>query len=82
MLTTREQMGLATVETNGSVLRVMSIIMTTISLRKIPSIGSVQKLVEIIREVEDIENSLNSIDRGISQRHWRRHLSDTLLIHN
>ena len=49
----REQMGLATVETNGSVVRGLSSMMHTLSLRHIPSIGSVQILVGIISEVHD-----------------------------
>ena len=67
----REQMGIYTVETNGSVVRVMSSIMPTLSLRHIPSIGSVQRVVEIIFEVEDMENTLESIDWCIDQQHWR-----------
>ena len=54
-------MGLSTVETNGSVVRVMSSMIPKLCLGQIPSIGSVQRVVGIIREVEDIENALESI---------------------
>ena len=62
-----EQMGLATVEKNGSVVRVMRSMMPTLYLRNIPSVGSVQILVGIIREVEYIENALKIIAQGIKQ---------------
>ena len=61
MLTIREHMGLVTVETNGSLVRVLSSIMPMISLIHIPSIGSVQIMIVIICEVEDIEDALDSI---------------------
>ena len=75
-------MGLATVETNWRVTRVIISIMPTLYLRHIPSIGSVQRMVVIIREVEDIENALKSIAQDINQLHWRSLLSDALLIHH
>ena len=59
-------MGLATVEKKGSLVGVTSRIMPKISLRHIPSIGSVKIMVVIIREVEDIENTLKSIAWGIN----------------
>ena len=52
----------------------------TLSLRHMSSIGSVQRMLGIIREVDDIENALENIALGINQKHWRSHLSDTLLI--
>ena len=60
-LTIQEQMGIVTVETNWWVVRVTSSMMPTLSLKHIPIIGSVQTMVGIIREVEDIENVLKSI---------------------
>ena len=79
-LTIREHMGIVTFETNGIVVRVLSIIMPTLYLRRTPRIGSVQRMVGIILEVEDIENALESIARSINKQYWRSHLSDTLLI--
>ena len=79
-LTIREHMGLATVEKNGSMVRVLSSMITTLSFSRIPSIGSVQRMVWIIRKVEDIENALESIAPGINKRHWRSHLSGAFLI--
>ena len=76
----REHMGLATVETNGYLVRFLSRIIPTLSLRRIPIIGSVQRMVGIIREVKDIENALEGIAGGINQLHWRSHLSNALLI--
>ena len=49
ILKIREQIGLATNETNEGVVRVMSRMMPTLSLRHITRIGSVQILVGIIR---------------------------------
>ena len=60
-LTIREQMGITTVETNGSVVRVLISMIPTLYLRPIPSIRIVQRMVGIIREVENIENALESI---------------------
>ena len=54
-------MGIAKVETSGSVVRVLIRMMPKMSLRHIPSIGSVQIMEGIIHEVEDIDNALESI---------------------
>ena len=54
-------MGHATLETHGSAVRVMRSMMPMLSLRHIPIIGSVQRMLGIIHEVDDIENALESI---------------------
>ena len=61
MITIWEHTELTTVENNGVVVRLLSSIMLTLYLRHIPIIGSVQRMVGIIREVDDIENALESI---------------------
>ena len=60
-LTIREQMGLPIFEKKMIVVSVLIRMMPTFSLRHILSIGSVNRMVGIIREVEDIYNALEGI---------------------
>ena len=60
-LTIQEHMEIATVETYGSVVKVLSSMMPTLSLSHISIIGSVQRMVVNICKVDDIENALESI---------------------
>ena len=54
--------------------------MPTVALRKIPSIGSVQVLLDVICQDNNVQGALESDIGGVDERHSRSQLSDAFLI--